>query len=269
MKYPLLTQLTLTVREALLVAGEVLRKRFDKPRRVKFKNPTSPVTQVDLESERRIVSLIRRRFPAHTFLAEESAFLKKGDLGQSRPGRYRWIIDPLDGTVNYIHGIPASCVSIAVEKGGTVLAGGVYDPFRQELFLARKGGGSTLNNRRIHVSKESRLERSLLITGFPYNRAEVVHQLLAHVGTVLEMGIDIRRFGAAALDLAWIACGRAEGFWEINLNPWDVAAGFLLVQEAGGKVTDFQGNLLKVDSPIQTLATNKRIHQSLLSRLFS
>lgn len=231
-----------------------------------YKTPTSPVTWVDRESERRIISLIRKRFPTHTFLAEESAFLngikKNGSAG------YRWIIDPLDGTVNYLHRIPQSCVSVAVEREGRMLAGGVYDPFRNELFMAVRGKGATQNGRRIRVSKQKEFKRSLLITGFPYNRHELASYLVAMVKPILRQGIDIRRLGAAALDLSWVACGRAEGFWEYKLSPWDVAAGWLLVEEAGGKVTDFKGKPLSIDSPQQTLATNGYIHAS-MTRIFT
>jgi myo-inositol-1(or 4)-monophosphatase len=235
---------------------------------VSYKTATSPVTQVDQASERKIIRLIRKRFPDHTFLAEESAFLKKGDLGKSRLGRYRWVIDPLDGTVNFMHRIPQACVSVAVECGGVVLAGGVYDPFRDELFLAARGKGATLNGKPIRVSRETKLIRALLVTGFPYNhqRNAVYHANL--LVPFLTKTADIRRFGAAALDLAWIACGRLDIYWELGLQPWDVAAGWLLIEEAGGKVTDFENKSLSVDRPYKTLATNGRLHDRVV-RLFS
>lgn len=257
-------QLAATVQDTLRAGGEILRKGFAGRRIVRFKTPTSPVTQIDLQSERAIVGLIRRRFPDHTFLAEESAHLKRGDLGDSRPGRYRWIIDPLDGTVNYLHRIPQSCVSVAVECGGILLAGGVYDPFRDELFFAQAGGGTTLNGRRISVSPARRLADALLITGFPYDHRRWAHVYLAEMEGFLRICQDVRRLGSAALDLAWLSAGRCDGFWEHKLNPWDVAAGWLLVAEAGGSVSDFRGQPVTVDWTAETLASNGRIHKEMV-----
>ncbi len=256
-----------TVRDALLTGGTVLKKWARRRVQVSFKTPTSPVTQADRESEKKIIALIRRRFPEHTFLAEESAFLKEGDLGPSRADRYRWVIDPLDGTVNFMHGVPQACVSVAVERNGRVLAGGIYDSFRDELFLARRGGGATLNGRRIRVSPVPTLKRAMLVTGFPYDRSKRAKTLANSIRPFFERGIDIRRFGAAALDLAWVACGRCDGFWEYNLNPWDVAAGWLLVEEAGGKVTDFDGRPFRLDFPGRLLATNRKIHPPMVAVL--
>lgn len=254
-------------RAALLAGGAVLRSGFAVKRRVRYKTPTSPVTQVDLASEKAIFSVIRRRFPDHTFLAEESAYLRRGDLGASRPGRYRWIIDPLDGTVNFVHGVPQSCVSVAVECDGRVLAGGVFDPYRRELFMAARGKGATLNGKRVEVSDRGRMRHAMVITGFPYDRRRHSGTLASLVERLLARGIDIRRFGAAALDLAWVACGRADAYWEFKLSPWDVAAGWLLVEEAGGRVSDLKGRGLTLDNPLQTLATNGRVHDELI-RIF-
>ena len=182
---------------------------------------------------------------------------------------YRWVIDPLDGTVNFIHGIPQASVSIAVEKGGVVLAGGVFDPFRNELFMAARGKGATMNGRKIAVSKETVPLRSLLITGFPYDHqmnarhhAEILTPFLATMA-------DVRRFGSAAIDLSWIACGRADAYFEFKLNPWDVAAGWLLVEEAGGKVTDFSGKPLSLEKPDETVATNGRLHPKILKNFLT
>lgn len=263
------SQMAAIVKRALLEGGEVLRRGFPGERRVSYKTETSPVTQVDRESERRIINLIKRKFPAHTFLAEESAFLKKGDLGKSRAGRYRWVIDPLDGTVNFMHRIPQSCVSVAVECAGVVLAGGVYDPFRKELFLAVKGQGATMNGRKIRVSKETRPIRSLLVTGFPYNHQQRAAYHAKLLVPFLKEMADVRRFGAAALDLAWVACGRVDVYWELGLQPWDVAAGGLLVQESGGRLTDFSGKPINLDKPEKTLATNSFLHSHALKLLSS
>ena len=260
---PAQERLISTLKQALLLGGDILRRGAKKTLCVSYKSPVSPVTQVDVASEKAIIRAIRSRFPDHGFLAEESDFQRRGIRKKAQPGRWRWIIDPLDGTVNFMHGIPQSVVSIAVERGGVVLAGGVYDPFRRELFLAARGKGATCNGRPIHVSSNKDFLRSLLITGFPYDRKTNADLYLSLIRPFLKKGIDIRRFGAAALDLAWIACGRADGYWEYHLSPWDVAAGALLVEEAGGVVTDFQGRPFNVDSPIETLATNGYLHASL------
>lgn len=269
MKNESLDQLLTTAKEALLAGGAVLRKGYSGVDRVSYKTSTSPVTQVDRLSEKKIITLIRRTFPGHTFLAEESAFFKKGDLGKSRPGRYRWVIDPLDGTVNFMHRIPQSCVSVAVECGGVVLAGGVYDPFRDELFLAARGQGATMNGRTICVSQEKKMIRSLLVTGFPYNHQKKASFHAELLVPFLKKMADVRRFGAAAIDLAWVACGRVEVYWEFGLAPWDVAAGWLLVEEAGGKVSDFKGRPLNLDFPRKTLATNQFLHKDVLGLLGS
>jgi len=280
---PSLDQLTRTLTQALLAGGRILKAGSLAKRRVFFKSRTSPVTHVDMMSERAVIGLIRKRFPDHGFLAEESSHLKEmtarmrdkvasglkqtlssaGNASAGKP-RYRWIIDPLDGTVNFLHGLPQSCVSIAVEREGVLLAGGVYDPFRDELFLARRGKGATLNGKRIHVSERHQIHRALLMTGFPYDHQERAAFYLSYVEAFLRTSMDIRRFGSAALDLAWVACGRIDGYWEFNLNPWDVAAGWLIVQEAGGRITDFSGRNPDVDRPTETLASNGRLHRSML-----
>lgn len=259
--------LTRVLRAALLAGGAVLKKAHHERPRVSYKTPTSPVTQVDLRAEKAIIQLIRRNFPDHTFLAEESAFLKQGDIGPSRADRYRWVIDPLDGTVNFIHGIPQFCVSIAVEKGGAVLAGGIYDPSRDELFLAARGRGATLNGKRIAVSKQTDFRQSLIITGFPYDRDKKALYYLSLLEPFVRGSGGVRRFGSAAIDLAWVACGRADGYWECGLNPWDVAAGWLLVEEAGGRVSRFRGEPFRLDDTSETLASNGVVHGA-MSMLF-
>lgn len=248
-------------REALLIGGEILRRGFSRHGRVSYKSLISPVTEIDVKSERAIIRHIRKKFKDHAFLGEESAFLKKIAPGAAHG--FRWVIDPLDGTINFMHGIPMACVSIGLEYKGTLLTGGVYDPFRQELFMAARGQGATLNGKRIHVSKENKLIRSLVITGFPYDTVKNPKPYLRLVEGVIKKTIGLRRFGSAAIDLAWVACGRAEAFWEYNLSPWDVAGGWLLVQEAGGTVTDFHGNAVSINSPQRTLATNGRVHRKI------
>jgi myo-inositol-1(or 4)-monophosphatase len=279
---PTLAELHRTAKDALLAGGRILKLGYAAKRRVFFKTLTSPVTHIDMMSERAVIGLIRRRFPTHGFLAEESSYLNEMTKGARRrvatglrmaggmPSHaaagagHRWIIDPLDGTVNFLHGLPQSCVSVAVEREGVILAGGVYDPFRDELFMAMRGRGATLNGKRIRVSSRAPLQRSLLVTGFPYDHQRRAAFYLAFLEPFLRRSMDLRRLGAAALDLAWVACGRVEGYWEFNLNPWDVAAGWLLVEEAGGTLTDFSGARIDIDRPAETLASNGKIHAEML-----
>jgi myo-inositol-1(or 4)-monophosphatase len=198
------------------------------------------VTQVDRESEAIIIADIRKAYPNHAILAEES-----GAAGESE---YRWIIDPLDGTTNYLHGFPQFCVSIALEHRGRLDQGVVFDPLRQELFIASRGGGARLDDRRIRVSKQTSLEGSLLGTGFPFRGTYDLDTYLETLRTLVPRSTGVRRAGAAALDLAYVAAGRLDGFWEFGLEPWDMAAGVLLIREAGGLVTDADGDEHYMDS---------------------
>jgi myo-inositol-1(or 4)-monophosphatase len=250
-----------TLKLALSRAGGVLRRRFGKVGYLQ-KRRADLLTLADLESQREVLATLTRAHPQDDYLAEENA---RRDTG----AEYRWIIDPLDGTTNYAHSYPASCVSIAIMRRGAPDLAGVYDPSRDELFLARRGRGATLNGRRMKVSATRKVADSLLITGFAYDRAERADFYLARFKTFLTRCHDVRRSGSAALDMAWIAAGRADGFWEFHLNPWDVAAGWLLVREAGGKVTDFDGRPWKNPDEIgaRTLATNGRVHAEMLSLL--
>jgi myo-inositol-1(or 4)-monophosphatase len=263
-----LSSLTRTVRDCLLAGGAILKRGASRPKKVRYKNPTSPVTQIDLASERSIISLIKNRFPSHSFLAEESGVTPPPAPSHKGRGKeYRWVIDPLDGTVNYVHGFPQSSVSIAVEKGGRVLAGGVYDPYRNELFLATRGRGATLNGKKIHVSSVNRLKDTMVVTGFPYDRKVFAHELASVMEVVFRANLDIRRVGSAALDLSWIACGRSDVYFEFKLSPWDMAAGWLLVEEAGGRLTDMKGKAIDLDLPNQLLATNGRVHTAAVQLL--
>jgi myo-inositol-1(or 4)-monophosphatase len=244
--------------EALDAAGGILKDNFGKAR-VKHKGRVDLLTQVDLASQEAVLGIITRRFPDHDYLAEEKAKKLTG-------AEYCWVIDPLDGTTNYAHGYPASCVSIGLLRRGRPFLGGVQDPFRGERFLAEKGKGARLNGRRLRVSRVPKLASSLLISGFAYDRAERSRYYLEFFREFMERSHDVRRSGSAALDMAWIAAGRADGFWEIGLSPWDVAAGRLLVEEAGGRVTDFsakQWTSLETFGK-QTLATNGRVHAEML-----
>lgn len=193
------------------------------------------VTKVDRWSEAVILQAIREKFPSHTFLAEET-------LKQEETDNYRWIIDPLDGTTNYIHSYPMFCVSIALEYKREIIVAVVFDPLRDELFHAIKGVGAFLNNRPVHVSGIALLEHSLIATGFPFRAKEMIDLYLAAFRAVFEKVSDMRRAGSAAIDLAYAAAGRFEGFFELKLSPWDIAAGSLLITEAGGTVTDFGGS---------------------------
>ncbi len=246
------------LKKALKAGGAVLTKYFG---RVKYelKGRANLLTKADLRSQKEVITVIKKAFPGHAFLAEEEGVRGCG----AGP---LWIIDPLDGTTNYAHTFPVSAVSIGFMAGGRIMAGGVFDPFRRELFLAGRGRGSFLNDRRIKVSTAPKLSAALLVTGFPYDRAEKVDYYCSFFSKFMRISHDVRRMGAASLDLAWLAAGRTDGYWEFGLKPWDVAAGSLLVEEAGGKVTDFSGRPWKrtEDYGAQTLATNGKIHAEML-----
>jgi myo-inositol-1(or 4)-monophosphatase len=211
---------------------------------------------VDHAAEKKVLKIIQRQFPDHGFLMEESG------AHPSKSG-YRWIVDPLDGTTNFSHGLPVSCVSIGLEFGGKILMGGVYDPFREEMFLAVRGRGATLEGRPIRVSKVRHLLGALLATGFPYDSTGKARTYLSFVERFMKRTQGIRRLGSAALDMAYVACGRFDGYWEFNLQPWDVAAGWLLVEEAGGRVTDFHGRSFQPDRSGQTLCSNGLLHEKM------
>jgi len=252
-------------------AGELIRDRFATPRVVHTKSATVDlVTDTDRAAERLIVDRVRAAFPGHSVLAEESGAIPPA----SGPGEpFCWVIDPLDGTTNFAHGLPHFAVSIAVVRGAAnspgdlraarTMAGAVYDPMRDELFLAHEHGSATLDGRVIEVSREHSLDASLLATGFPYDRRTRLDDYLAFWRALMPCARDIRRIGAAALDLAWVACGRVDAFWEWQLKPWDVAAGSLLVRRAGGRVTDFRGDDPGIDATC-TLASNGHVHDQIL-----
>ena len=243
--------------EALEAAGRIMLRRFRRTGYV-LKGRANLVTAADLESQRTIRSLLARRFPRHGFIAEEK--------GKRHRAEYTWIVDPLDGTTNYAHGYPVACVSIGLLRGEEAVLGGVHDPFRGETFAAERGRGARLNGRPMRVTKVAALEESLLVTGFPYDRAERADYYVRFYSRFMKRAHDIRRSGSAALDQAWVAAGRLDGFWEFKLAPWDVAAGKLLVEEAGGKVTDFKGRPWSrlEDYGRQTLATNGLLHPAML-----
>ena len=238
-----------------LSAGRILRRGFARNIRVTLKGRIDPVTEYDLKSERQIVGQIARAFPDHGILTEEGG-------GAEARSDYRWIIDPLDGTVNYAHGFPFYCVSIALEHKGKALLGVVYDPERQELFSATVGGGAFLNGKRIHVSTERNLERALLATGFAYDIGTARRNNLGLFARMAKTAQGVRRPGSAAIDLCWLAAGRIDGFWELNLQPWDTAAATLLVKEAGGRLTRFGGQPYSIFDK-ELLASNGRLHKGM------
>lgn len=214
------------------------------------------VTEADHAAEKAIFEVIQQEFPGHYILSEET-----GEIVMD--SSYKWIIDPIDGTVNFANGIPICCVSIGVEYNGQVIMGAVYNPFINELFFAQKGFGATLNDTLIHVSDKKEVIHSCLVTGFPYTYLDQPNGPLQVFEKLIRKGIPVRRLGSAAIDLCWVAAGRFDGFYEHKLQAWDSAAGFLMVEEAGGKVTDFNGDYYSPYQP-HILATNGRIHDELL-----
>ncbi|MCX8073567.1 MAG: inositol monophosphatase [Candidatus Binatia bacterium] len=247
-------------------AGEHIRRAWSQARRVEYKGPVDLVTNTDREAEEIIVSHIRERFPGHTIVAEEtSGSAMSGRPSSSEPA---WYVDPLDGTVNFVHGVPHFAVSIAFGYGTRINVGVVYDPMRNELFSARRGGGAFLNQQRISVSTTNVLHQALLATGFPYDRQQRPDFYVAFLRDFVAVAQDVRRFGSAALDLCWVAAARYDGFWEWRLHAWDVAAGSLVVQEAGGMVSTFRGQPLDLFGD-QIVATNLALHAQLCIRLMN
>ena len=243
--------LNIAVRAARRAGSIINRSALEgAPLEVRAKQANDYVTQVDRAAEEAIMDVVRKAYPDHGFLAEES-----GTTGAE--AQYRWIIDPLDGTTNYIHGFPQYCVSIAVEQRGSLVHGVVYDPVRNELFTASKGRGAYLNDRRIRVSKCARMQEALIGTGFPFKELKRVDPYLRQLKRLMSSTSGVRRAGAAALDLAYVACGRLDAFWELGLSPWDMAAGALLIQEAGGLVGDLKGDAGFLESGDICAATPK------------
>ncbi len=240
--------------EAAREGGRILLAEFDRPVKISYKGEVDIVTQADRRSEDAVVSLLRSRFPKHAIVAEEGG-------GHATESPFRWIVDPLDGTTNFAHGYPCFAVSIGLEEAGELLVGVVYQPVTQEMFTAVKGEGAYLNQKPIHVSGVERLATSLLCTGFP--SAKRSHSPNIHYYWDFTMrSHGVRRDGSAAMDLASVACGRFDGFWEFGLHPWDTAAGTLLVREAGGTVTTFSGQPYRPGDR-ETLASNGHIHDEM------
>lgn len=245
------------LKQCLQTAGAIARRRMGK---VSFdlKGRANLVTQADVACQKAILQIIKKNFPGHDFLAEENGLKNTGS-------DWKWIVDPIDGTTNFAHCMPHFSVSVALAHKNEIVLGGVYDVCADELFLARKGKGATLNGKKIRVSKTAKLENALLVTGFPYVRENRMNELLARFKNFILSCHDIRRLGSAALDMCWVAAGRFDGYWEDSLNPWDISAGKLILEEAGGKVTDYAGKKWKKPETFgaQTLASNGKIHREM------
>jgi myo-inositol-1(or 4)-monophosphatase len=246
--------------DAAHAAGALLRDALTDQRQVSFKGaPTNLVTEMDARAEQLVSDRLRAAFPGDALLGEE---------GGTRPGTSgrRWIVDPLDGTTNYAHGLPMFAVSIALEVAGVVVLGVVYDPTRDDLFVAERGRGAWLGDRRLRVSSAATLNESLLSTGFPYDVREGEDNNLREFAAFTVRAQGVRRMGSAVIYLAYVAAGRTDGYWELRLGPWDVAAGALLVEEAGGRVTNLSGGPVDLDRPA-VVASNGRIHEEMLQVL--
>lgn len=252
-----MTKFTDFINNTITNSGNILRSGFGSKFQIENKTgKNNLVTEYDYKSEKYIVDEIKKAFPTHNIISEEEGSVNNNS-------EYDWIIDPLDGTVNYANNIPIFSVSIALRENGNLIAGAVYQPILNELFTAELGNGAKMNGEYITVSNKIEMNTSLLVTGFPYDINNDPKNAIRSFTNIVKRGIPIRRLGSAALDLAYVACGRFEGFWEVNLNSWDVAAGILLVNEAGGKCTNYNGKDSLVEDK-EILATNGKIHEEAL-----
>lgn len=249
-------------------AGEILRSGYtsrpgtSSQLEVSYKGPIDLVTDIDLRSETYLLNEINSRFPGHRIVSEESG-LTDGD------GDSLWLIDPLDGTINFSHGIPIFCVSLAFVQAGQIRLGVVYDPMREECFAAERGKGSWLNGESLHTGAAASLDHSLLVTGFPYNIRTATNTNLGHYADFSLRSMGVRRLGAAALDLCYIAAGRFDGYWETSINAWDIAAGILIAEEAGARVTKTDGNPQVLTAPLSIVAANPILHPQILELLIN
>lgn len=253
---PTLTVLTTLARQA----GDILRRNFGKQLQVSHKGLIDLVSEADYQSEQFLLGYIRQQFPLDRIVAEESGELN-GNSDQA------WFIDPLDGTVNYVHGLPIYSVSIAYAERGQLRLGVVYDPMRDELFSAETGSGAWMNDEPIQPASATDLDHSLLVTGFPYDIRTNPENNLDHYAHFAVRSQGVRRLGSAALDLCYVACGRVDGFWELRLNPWDVAAGGLVARQAGARVTSLAGDDDFISPPQSVLAANPTIHRLMLQEI--
>ena len=243
-------------------AGAIAREGFGKKIKVETKGSlTNLVTEYDKKSEEAIINFVKKEFPSHSILAEESG-------AQNNTSEYMWFIDPIDGTTNYAHGLPIFSVSIGVQKDDEIICGVVYDVMRDVIYSAEKGSGSYTNGKKNKVSTNDDLRKSVLVTGFPYNAAENPDYCFERFIAFLKNSRAVRRLGSAALDMCYVAEGVFDGFWEVSLNPWDMAAGKIIIEEAGGLITDFNGNKRSVFGK-QLLATNRQVHHKMIDVLNS
>lgn len=242
--------------EAALKAGNYILKNIGKVKGIRYKGEINIVTAIDKKAEDIIVNTIKKTYHSHNFLAEEKTYVK-------RNSDFTWIIDPLDGTTNFLHGFPFFCVSVALAYQGNIIVGVVYDPIRDELFCAEKRKGAFLNKKRIRVSKTRDIKKALLSTGFAYNVKRARKKNINNFIKFMKAAQAVRRAGSAAIDLCYVACGRFDGFWELYLNPWDTAAASLIIEEAGGKVTKFDGSKYSIYGT-ETLASNPKIHPQMM-----
>ncbi len=245
--------------KAAKASGALQKKGLGRKHRIHFKGAINIVTEVDKACEAVIHKIIASAFPGHSFLMEESG-------ASQQESEYKWVVDPLDGTTNYAHTYPLFCTSIGLEYRGRVIVGVVYDPNRDEFFAAVRGGGAFLNGKRIRVSRESSLKKALLCTGFAYNLHTKADNNMRRFERFLLSAQAVRRDGVAAIDLCYVACGRYDGFWELDLWPWDTAAGSLILEEAGGRVTQFDGSPYRINDK-QILASNGKIHREMMKVL--
>jgi myo-inositol-1(or 4)-monophosphatase len=241
-------------------AGQILLEMFGRKINISKKGDINLVTEADLATEKHIIGKIRSHYPKHSSLAEES-----GDAIVIDDSAWKWIIDPLDGTTNYAHGYPCFCVTIALEHKGEIVVGVTFDPTRGEMFSAEKGSGTILNGRKVYVSETEILQNALLVTGFPYDTKER-DNFARHFSELMIKSRGIRRDGSAAIDMAYVACGRFDGFWEEGLHAWDVAAGVLLIEEAGGRVSYYDNSKFSIYEP-PICASNNLIHAEMLEVL--
>ena len=246
--------------EAAQKAGVIIKDNFHKKKLVDYKGRINLVTNVDREAERAVIESIKNSYPAHNILTEETEYNQNPDQ------KYCWVIDPLDGTTNYVHGFPFVCVSIALQKDGESIVGVVYNPILEELFYAEKGQGSFRNNEPISVSDNADFSKSLLATGFPYDMLNEERNNIKNFSSVIKKCRGIRRPGAAALDLCYVACGIFDGYWELELFSWDTAAGILILEEEGGKVSTFDGSEFSIFDK-EIAASNGKIHEEMLKVL--
>lgn len=252
----MINDLLLITREA----GVIVREGFGKNFQIEFKTgDNNLVTEIDKKSEQTIIEFIQKKYPAHGILAEERGELKKDS-------EYLWVIDPLDGTTNFAHGLPIFSVSIGLQKNNKIIAGAVYDVMQDIMYSSESGSGAFANEKKIYVSKRESILQSMLVTGFPYNVKDNPENAFERFETLTRNTRAVRRLGSAAIDFCYVAAGVFEGFWEVHLHPWDICAGKLIVEEAGGLVTDFDGNKIDIFSK-RILASNSFVHNKMIELL--